>query len=57
MKGGAFINVCPFCRVYDPARLVHYRGCPWFRGHGPIVLPAVVAAHWRRRAPVVLRGA
>ena len=46
-------NVCPICRVYDPAWLVHHRWCTLHRGTGAIVRPAVVAAHWRRRAPSV----
>lgn len=50
---GSLLNVCPLCRVHDPSRLVHYRGCPLFRGVGAIVRPAVVAAHWRRRGPAV----
>ena len=50
---GSLLSVCPLCRVYDPSRLVHFRGCPLFRGVGAIVRPAVVAAHWRRSRPVV----
>jgi len=49
----AIANVCPICRVYDPAWLVHHRWCTLHRGTGAIVRPAVVAAHWRRCAPVV----
>ena len=50
---GSLLNVCPLCRVYDPSHLVHFRGCPLFRGIGAIVRPAMVAAHWRCRGPAV----
>jgi hypothetical protein len=53
---GSLLHVCPLCRVYDPSWLVHHRGCPFFRGVGVIVRPAVVAAHWRRRGPSVREG-
>lgn len=53
MNARELVHVCPLCRVFDPSWFAHRRECPLSRGTGAIVRPAVVAACWRRRAPVV----
>ncbi len=51
----ALMHLCPICKIFDPAWLIHARGCEFYVGNLTCNV-ALVALRYRTRL-VVIRGA